>query len=214
MISIPAPPRGATPSSDAALVTEVFQFPPLREGRLVSGKEIQRLRNFNSRPSARGDASGVFFLLQDFYFNSRPSARGDPTPPRRSASAAISIPAPPRGATAITRWSSTSRDYFNSRPSARGDGHGAGRLEGILISIPAPPRGATRAKQLCSASDVYFNSRPSARGDPHICIGGKAHEFQFPPLREGRHERSARCVPSRHISIPAPPRGATRYRAN
>ena len=122
------------------------------------------------------------------YFNSRPSARGDLWLFLLRNNLAISIHAPPRGATAITRWSSTSRDYFNSRPSARGDGvepvYGEwiltfqftplreGRLEEISdkmgalwnISIHAPPRGATR-KSCERQLPVYFNSRPSARGD-------------------------------------------------
>ena len=122
------------------------------------------------------------------YFNSRPSARGDLRAGGRGAGHAISIHAPPRGATrrqsnspdssaisihapprGATRWppAQSSPSYFNSRPSARGDWK--------------------QLKQAKVAS--YFNSRPSARGD--ICydiITSKKKEFQFTPLREGRHE--------------------------
>ena len=44
---------------------------------------------------------------------------------------------------------------------------------------------------------------------PHICIGGKAHEFQFTPLREGRLACKLRNARQNFISIHAPPRGAT-----
>ena len=56
----------------------IFQFPPLREGR---------------RGRWEADCCGR-------YFNSRPSARGDSFAPKDGdTSMAISIPAPPRGAT-------------------------------------------------------------------------------------------------------------------
>ena len=122
----------------------------------------------------------------------------------------ISIHAPPRGATAITRWSSTSRDYFNSRPSARGDSHDG--------------------RESCRAE--YFNSRPSARGDVQQCEIDPIVQFQFTPLREGRRStpisrRNIANFNSRpsargddgtsvtpdvaNISIHAPPRGATPF---
>ena len=56
MISIHAPPRGAT-----------------GETRL----QAHIRKNFNSRPSARGDASGARIVHNKKNFNSRPSARGD-----------------------------------------------------------------------------------------------------------------------------------------
>ena len=54
-ISIHAPPRGATNVVGSVVQGSIFQFTPLREGRLLV------------RMGKRGD----------FYFNSRPSARGD-----------------------------------------------------------------------------------------------------------------------------------------
>ena len=98
-ISIHAPPRGATPSASRARlagvnfnsrpsargdpltllpsVDMVFQFTPLREGRLLSGVLFCTAPYFNSRPSARGDTSGSQGHRGRCYFNSRPSARGD-----------------------------------------------------------------------------------------------------------------------------------------
>ena len=142
-ISIHAPPRGATSSE-------------LRR--------VARSRNFNSRPSARGD----FRVMPGGYtpgnFNSRPSARGD-----SDVAVFVNI-----------------LSDFNSRPSARGDHQSIfvrtaaasfqftplreGRLPGVVeiqslgISIHAPPRGATN----------QHHAQQEHRG------------FQFTPLREGR----------------------------
>ena len=78
-ISIHAPPRGATfMAINSKARHDLFQFTPLREGRLIA----------------------TMLFASDVYFNSRPSARGDDffeascTRPRL-----ISIHAPPRGAT-------------------------------------------------------------------------------------------------------------------
>ena len=121
----------------------LFQFPPLREGRLVQGMHEDFVANFNSRPCARGDLverekdgwSLVFqfpplregrhvpvpALWAIYYFNSRPCARGDIMLMPDYGNVMISIPAPARGAT-------TAMQNKISKP---------------FISIPAPARGAT-----------------------------------------------------------------------
>ena len=81
LISIHAPPRGATRVSTGFVVSQIFQFTPLREGRLpyiTNGRAFSE--HFNSRPSARGD-----FLLRICVI-----------------CILISIHAPPRGATATS----------------------------------------------------------------------------------------------------------------
>ena len=56
-ISIHAPPRGATFWQDHDnVLDDLFQFTPLREGRRVVRSDVLDRSNFNSRPSARGDA--------------------------------------------------------------------------------------------------------------------------------------------------------------
>ena len=78
-ISIHAPPRGATDGGQHLRQQIIlFQFTPLREGRL---------------PAPHDHAP----LVQDF--NSRPSARGDEAKSTFRGSSDISIHAPPRGAT-------------------------------------------------------------------------------------------------------------------
>ena len=165
LISIHAPPRGATSTA----------FCLRRQGTY-----------FNSRPSARGDPMPMWFSSVSMNFNSRPSARGDAfyfpfcrgykfqfTPLREGR---------PKNAIRMRKTS-----HFNSRPSARGDWTLAltsaartfqftplreGRLaqrgrqrQRVLISIHAPPRGATLRRTRFWRLAKYFNSRPSARGD-------------------------------------------------
>ena len=230
-ISIHAPPRGATELSEKAGISKPFQFTPLREGRQygilpvsvyekfqftplregrhpAAGRAAGAEGNFNSRPSARGDGVRRPARAGAGYFNSRPSARGDTT----------------------TEHTFCGPTYFNSRPSARGDQkHVRAVLDGE-ISIHAPPRGATCAAARFRRSGKFqftplregrpggegdhrvyadFNSRPSARGDR--CAGshvrGRTH-FNSRPSARG-DQLLHRIEGQRHISIHAPPRGAT-----
>ena len=142
-------------------------------------------------------------------FNSRPSARGDAAEEARDAWNAISIHSPPRGATSVFWHCALITYYFNSRPSARGDVE-LSAITGLpYISIHAPPRGATEdAGVPCDGGN--FNSRPSARGD-RSCRRRHAGQapFQFTPLREGRPSTAGAVGSPPAISIHAPPRGAT-----
>ena len=143
LISIHAPPRGATSARIAIYCRDIFQFTPLREGRLLrlgmNGDEFKfqftplregrlpplvrpcGITNFNSRPSARGDGGIRAPRPGRLHFNSRPSARGDCADVRDGAVTDISIHAPPRGATSQRQMGLTTSVDFNSRPSARGD---------------------------------------------------------------------------------------------
>ena len=174
----------------------IFQFTPLREGRRGRGHVPPAPPDFNSRPSARGDAKRALYRRDGGYFNSRPSARGDLRWNVNNAYVrTISIHAPPRGATTAV-WTCPARPtYFNSRPSARGD--------------------AVRVMPSAQAS-IYFNSRPSARGDPRRNTGsmGRAISIHAPP--RGATRAVAGHADAVAISIHAPPRGATgnqHYRA-
>ena len=210
IISIHAPPRGATLTDGREAETPRFQFTPLREGRHA--------------PERRGGTQ-----LPDF--NSRPSARGDPPRHGRRHADLISIHAPPRGATCNAAVRELATIYFNSRPSARGDKVTITKCAFPLISIHAPPRGATRAGTRCWRTPTFqftplregrllsplpkgllhnFNSRPSARGDAFSPgFARRLTAFQFTPLREGRPLSVATALRLLPISIHAPPRGAT-----
>ena len=99
-ISIHAPPRGATDTLESSGAVSKFQFTPLREGRREVFPTVLRNIYFNSRPSARGDRCRRTNNVCNINFNSRPSARGDL---RKQCDfglrSKISIHAPPRGAT-------------------------------------------------------------------------------------------------------------------
>ena len=98
-ISIHAPPRGATARVRALYPRHDFNSRPSARGDHHATCKARKERYFNSRPSARGDRwRGAPGIARE-NFNSRPSARGDDTPAPRPGSRAISIHAPPRGAT-------------------------------------------------------------------------------------------------------------------
>ena len=165
LISIHAPPRGATERSDYIVTAPKFQFTPLREGRLILHRQEAVRSLFQFTPLREGRRDTPFsFPSWATNFNSRPSARGD------------------IGQNAGKRCGI----YFNSRPSARGDVNQGNVLGIICISIHAPPRGATIRTGNCTeilpfqftplregrlpasarlSRSTDFNSRPSARGD-------------------------------------------------
>ena len=125
---------------------KLFQFTPLREGRLQRLRHPRHAGNhFNSRPSARGDVDRRRRSSVCLYFNSRPSARGDEMYLQVKSAIAISIHAPPRGAT---------QSPFRFRP-CRPD-----------ISIHAPPRGATRGITYDSTGSIIFQFTPLREGRP------------------------------------------------
>ena len=98
-ISIHAPPRGATDLVETQNVVDVFQFTPLREGRRDNDAYLSRLLiSIHAPPrGATPDGASTVSLI------------------------VISIHAPPRGATSFSLLKSS----------------------GYIISIHAPPRGAT-----------------------------------------------------------------------
>ena len=80
-------------------MNKLFQFTPLREGRLCFSGMVSPLYYFNSRPSARGDGITVqAYSMIEFQFTplreGRPEVVGGAI-----ANQNISIHAPPRGAT-------------------------------------------------------------------------------------------------------------------
>ena len=209
VISIHAPPRGATGVCGGHTIKAVFQFTPLREGRrfflvLLLGGEIsihapprgatthwvgvgygesisihapprgatvlasywESLKEFQFTPLREGRQRGEAFPSPDDVISIHAPPRG--ATPRKfqlKKTQRISIHAPPRGATATLTPFRTRRRNFNSRPSARGDQRFRHRAGGRDISIHAPPRGATARERRGRNAPHNFNSRPSARGD-------------------------------------------------
>ena len=188
---------------------------------------------FNSRPSARGDPVNVERKsFTPSHFNSRPSARGDVRVLVAAIIGAISIHAPPRGATVNARHVADGVVISIHAPPRGATDSGAEFRSAHHISIHAPPRGATTHPRHDCRHVVNFNSRPSARGDAGGSgwpPAGSAISIHAPPRGATVHRRSSRkpsgdfnsrpsargdkcinhTVSVEHISIHAPPRGAT-----
>ena len=122
---------------------------------------------FNSRPSARGDLRGNKRNASKKKFQFTPLREGRQALQNAYISVdAISIHAPPRGATSHTISTQERTSDFNSRPSARGDLDEAKR-QGFPDTFQFTPLREGRlvlAPNLCNLQ-LDFNSRPSARGD-------------------------------------------------
>ena len=144
-ISIHAPPRGAT-------------------SRMIFIGSLPLY--FNSRPSARGDPVNVERKsFTPSHLTSPPSARGDVRVLVAAIIGAISIHAPPRGAT-LDMGTFTNAVLISIHAPPRGATVNARHVaDGVVISIHAPPRGAT----------IKLPFQKFQRG-----------LFQFTPLREGR----------------------------
>ena len=213
-------------------------------------------KHFNSRPSARGDRAWYAGEPSPWYFNSRPSARGDstvvyvrpsnsfqftplregrPIPVAAIQHQAISIHAPPRGA---TQYRFLAPDVFpfqftplrEGRQSTKKDHQHQNEFQFTPLR-----EGRPRHTPHKPWHGRHFNSRPSARGDLRNLVNivnskeisihapprGATNRrdarpavptFQFTPLREGRPFPFSWPFSAFRISIHAPPRGATRFR--
>ena len=167
LISIHAPPRGATFCVNFLFKLVYFNSRPSARGDEIAEKQDMSAGISIHAPPRGATALSVQHQKRQVNFNSRPSARGDDLRPPSGRRTAISIHAPPRGATHLHGAHRRTCKYFNSRPSARGDStskvcgsrafvfqftplregrqHIKGlREQGVRISIHAPPRGATR----------------------------------------------------------------------
>ena len=99
----------------------LFQFTPLREGRPRFWRAFRRCKNFNSRPSARGDRRGQHIIKRLL----------------------ISIHAPPRGATVAFTDVLHCRNISIHAPPRGATERPDVEAFVFIISIHAPPRGAT-----------------------------------------------------------------------
>ena len=85
-ISIHAPPRGATAHLRKMPIMFVFQFTPLREGRLIGTRTYGNILAISIHAPPRGaTTSRKRRPPLPTHFNSRPSARGDDDKKRRDA---------------------------------------------------------------------------------------------------------------------------------
>ena len=126
IISIHAPPRGATALTAIQICPAHFNSRPSARGDLHEPEEPQDANSISIHAPPRGATSVE--LKMDAYINE------------------ISIHAPPRGATR-QRYTAANAENFNSRPSARGDSGRRRKEYRRFISIHAPPRGATQPRE-------------------------------------------------------------------
>ena len=215
----------------------LFQFTPLREGRHCLPRDEGGVPYFNSRPSARGDITGGFITDDDGTFQFTPLREGRPYIRRRSGSLSDTFQFTPLREG--RRWKAHSLkegDLFQFTPLREGRPQQHHGVSGLCNFNSRPSaRGDAQPRNRQARCSAHFNSRPSARGDK--ILQPDAVEkliFQFTPLREGRppdrlrisrrshfnSRPSARgdvgvsSPPAQpHISIHAPPRGATSLRA-
>ena len=233
-ISIHAPPRGATSASESSVHGYRFQFTPLREGRrgcqyacagcerfqftpLREGRHsivllYLRQHNFNSRPSARGDANRLFHLAI-YKFQFTPLREGRPgvrvfqykvrrfqfTPLREGRLVVPQITVvvflfqftPLREGRQQNLFAHVSSVFISIHAPPRGATADDTRtLTTAQISIHAPPRGATAMRGDSGTSDdISIHAPPrgaTLRPVRRHCTDGL---FQFTPLREGRRQK-------------------------
>ena len=205
-----------------------FQYQPLHEGLLYGCYSVSVLGNFNTSPSTRGFA--VLFLHQSYHiFQYQPLHEGLPKLGSTAMGAVtISIPAPPRGASATRSHAHAAHD-FNTSPSTRGFSESMRHPQSApfqyqplhegLPSLPVKNSGlldfntspSTRGFPLsCMYRSVLrdFNTSPSTRGFITCRPHATGIRFQYQPLHEGLRVRVCYRVHD-VISIPAPPRGAS-----
>ena len=150
----------------------VFQFTPLREGRLphpyISGSFS--LISIHAPAGGATSAHGLMTAADKFQFT--PLREGRPI---RSGMFFLS-------------------GNFNSRPCGRGDRDGVCRgCHHMDISIHAPAGGATPDTQLYTGKMNEFQFTPLREGRQSAALRPAAYRrFQFTPLREGRRSACAR----------------------
>ena len=209
IISIHAPPRGATLCRRMLRIFSAFQFTPLREGRHYTVLDRSALTIFQFTPLREGRRDTTIGKATGLISIHAPPRGATIFSAYNDSNLSISIHAPPRGATRNGKAAASTMADFNSRPSARGDLSGAlflylplfqftplreGRPRPTSVSRETPRfqftplrEGRLEITESVSVAHSHFNSRPSARGDSAIDL---TPEKGF-------------------ISIHAPPRGAT-----
>ena len=164
-ISIHAPPRGATVKVGSEGKRSVFQFTPLREGRLCGFSTTFALQISIHAPPRGATFLPLLFLLLPSPFQFTPLREG-----RRSSCCFL-----------------RSRQLFQFTPLREGRPRFSRfRNPHWNISIHAPPRGATGAEAEAPGMRG-FQFTPLREGRPYENRKQVAENlFQFTPLREGR----------------------------
>ncbi len=187
MISIHAPPRGATSISVEIAWSRLFQFTPLREGRLSFFSSPKTSLYISIHAPPRGATKHLCgALCAGLYFNSRPSARGDI---RGCVYRGIELFqfTPLREGRPFYAMQIMLGNKFQFTPLREGR-HSS--IVGMKCWSPfqfTPLREGRQVLAVLVCTNSHFNSRPSARGDANLnAFALEKGIFQFTPLREGR----------------------------
>ncbi len=192
-------------------VSDKFQSPPPRRGRLTGLKRLPSLRRFQSPPPRRGRLPAAKRFVEEIGFQSPPPRRGRQSTRSPSGRSKEFQSPPPRRGRQFGGTQIVPGLGFNPRPRAGGDfmcvGNKGARHH---VSIPAPAQGATETRLLAETKEVTFQSPPPRRGRPVSCKRPALWRgFQSPPPRRGRHNHGDDSQSGRVVSIPAPAQGAT-----
>ena len=142
-------------------------------------------------------------------FNSRARKGRDPEGRRHQDPGRVSIHAPARGATEVSRTSMSLRTGFNSRARKGRDNTAIGSKRALVVSIHAPARGATTCFQSDPTRFAGFNSRARKGRDRDGVFTVPAQEGFNSRARKGRDSRLTLNARLPDVSIHAPARGAT-----
>ena len=207
-VSIHAPTRGATYNNNIIYNYYGFQSTPPREGRQqkaiedADSKRFQStppregrheddvtgylLKKFQSTPPREGRLSISLKLLSSPGFNPRPHARGDYSLQTPSFYILVSIHAPTRGATRLSKSFSLIRKCFNPRPHARGDIIRRSSRRRSRGFNPRPhARGDAADAEVTNETTVSIHA-PTRGATISDCLPMESRKFQSTPPREGR----------------------------
>ena len=161
-------------------------------------------------------------------FQYQPLHEGLPSSAVCAACNAISIPAPPRGASVMgsKRWAAYKFQYqplheglrclrsachglsqFQYQPLHEGLPDAVAVADASTISIPAPPRGASHGQMISQVSLISIPAPPRG-ASPGCCLQSHCDDFNTSPSTRG-FSVNINVVLNNVISIPAPPRGAS-----
>ena len=145
---------------------KVFQFPPLREGRLSGAAGDLFVTLFQFPPLREGRRARRFHQNHGAYFNSHPCARGDSLEVMaQDVEFLFQFPPLREGRRGAYYHALILNCYFNSHPCARGDAVFCPVTPLTLLFQFPPLREGRPVTRTTTNSLLNFNSHPCARGD-------------------------------------------------
>ena len=165
MISIHAPARGATCRNEKIESIQVFQFTPLREGRLLIILFRLRQLEISIHAPARGATPPLTHGAEPDTFQFTPLREGRLWGQGRTEIGSVFQFTPLREGRRISKMGFEKPKDFNSRPCERGDAGILREIHSYCTFQFTPLREGRRWTPLLSNCARYFNSRPCERGD-------------------------------------------------